>query len=296
MRVLSEALAAHLADDSTTLATCFRVIRRDGRVFGFTDHDRDLVFGGETYQAGSGFDASGASAENGLSAGTSDVTGGFSSALVTEEDLDAGLFDGARVETFRVNWQRPDERLMLSVQVIGEVSRTESAFAAELRPFTHLLQKAGGRSYGRACAVRFGSPECGLALKEGVHRFIATLSGIEAGRTLLCAAISGLGEGALAMGEVRFLDGPLQGTVAVIDRHGKSADGERIGLWLPLKRLPEPGNRMELTIGCDRSFATCRDRFGNALNFRGFPHMPGPDFAYAYADGSSTHDGGVLFP
>lgn len=296
MRQLSQGLAAHLADDSTTLCTCFRVTRRDGRVFGFTDHDRDITFAGLTFQAGSGFDASGASAENGLSAGTSDVAGGFSSALVTEEDLDAGLYDGARVETWRVNWMKPDERLMLSVQVIGEVTRTERDFAAELRPFTHLLQQAGGRSYGRACSVRFGSPECGFALKEGVHRFTAVLAGIDGGRTLLSATIAGLAEGALSMGEVAFLDGPLQGTVAVIDRHERSGAGERIGLWLPLKRLPEAGNRMALTIGCDRSFSTCRDRFANALNFRGFPHMPGPDFAYSYADGSSTHDGGVLFP
>ncbi|MEM9938102.1 MAG: DUF2163 domain-containing protein [Pseudomonadota bacterium] len=29
---------------------------------------------------------------------------------------------------------------------------------------------------------------------------------------------------------------------------------------------------------CDQSFETCRDVFANTENFRGFPHMPGPDF------------------
>jgi uncharacterized phage protein (TIGR02218 family) len=38
-----------------------------------------------------------------------------------------------------------------------------------------------------------------------------------------------------------------------------------------------------LRAGCDRQFATCRAKFGNALRFRGFPHMPGDDFVLSYA-------------
>jgi len=33
---------------------------------------------------------------------------------------------------------------------------------------------------------------------------------------------------------------------------------------------------------CDKRFATCRDRFANGINFRGFPHIPGNDFVIAY--------------
>ncbi|MEL6567729.1 MAG: DUF2163 domain-containing protein [Pseudomonadota bacterium] len=32
---------------------------------------------------------------------------------------------------------------------------------------------------------------------------------------------------------------------------------------------------------CDQRIETCRDRFSNAENFRGFPHMPGSDFLLA---------------
>lgn len=66
-------------------------------------------------------------------------------------------------------------------------------------------------------------------------------------------------------------------------------------LWLPMEASPAPGDPVVLTVGCDKSFTTCRTRFGNALNFRGFPHMPGSDFAYSYVSGDSTHDGSVLF-
>ena len=54
MKDLSQALKDHLAGEVTTLASCWRLERRDGVVFRFTDHDADLVVGGETYAARAG--------------------------------------------------------------------------------------------------------------------------------------------------------------------------------------------------------------------------------------------------
>ena len=42
------------------------------------------------------------------------------------------------------------------------------------------------------------------------------------------------------------------------------------------------GDTFAVTAGCDKQFATCRAKFANAVNFRGFPHMPGNDFVAAY--------------
>ncbi len=43
------------------------------------------------------------------------------------------------------------------------------------------------------------------------------------------------------------------------------------------------GDSFVIVAGCDKRLATCRDRFGNTVNFQGFPHMPGDDFVMAYA-------------
>ena len=58
MKTLSAALQAHLDSGATTLAWCWRIERSDGVVFGFTDHDRVLEFGGVSYEPDSGFAAS----------------------------------------------------------------------------------------------------------------------------------------------------------------------------------------------------------------------------------------------
>jgi uncharacterized phage protein (TIGR02218 family) len=50
-----------------------------------------------------------------------------------------------------------------------------------------------------------------------------------------------------------------------------------------------------VTAGCDKRFETCRTKFANAVNFRGFPHLPGNDFVVAYAvPGEPGHDGSPL--
>jgi uncharacterized phage protein (TIGR02218 family) len=46
--------------------------------------------------------------------------------------------------------------------------------------------------------------------------------------------------------------------------------------------------------GCDKRAETCRAKFGNFLNFRGFPHIPGEDWVTAYPKDGVIHDGTSL--
>ena len=68
-------------------------------------------------------------------------------------------------------------------------------------------------------------------------------------------------------------------------RHGESGLGPAEG---DLRRLParEPlaaGQTFTITAGCDKHLDTCKAKFANTVNFRGFPHMPGNDFVTAVA-------------
>jgi len=78
-------------------------------------------------------------------------------------------------------------------------------------------------------------------------------------------------------------------------RHRRGAGEVRLALW---QQMPEPvvaGDLFVVTAGCDKRFETCRTKFDNAVNFRGFPHLPGNDFVVAYAvPGEPGHDGTPL--
>ena len=43
-----------------------------------------------------------------------------------------------------------------------------------------------------------------------------------------------------------------------------------------------------------KQLETCRDRFANALNFRGFPNIPGQDAVLRYAAKGDANQGVVL--
>lgn len=297
MKRLPDALADHLATGETTLCRAWRVTCRDGFMLGFTEHDQKLTFEGTVFEPGTGFAATEASVASGLSAPGAEVRGGFSSDAITEADLAAGRYDGARVELFLVNWQAADEQhALMSVQEIGEVSRAGPGFSAELRSFAHRLQQPEGRIYNRRCDADLGDLRCRVDMGVANRRVSAVVAEVLSADRLTVSGLPDLVEGHFRLGHLRFDEGVLSGRRLAIEESGAAAGGlVTLRLWLPLEARPAEGDAVTLTVGCDKSFATCREKFGNPLNFRGFPHMPGSDFAYSYVSGDSTHDGGVLF-
>ena len=296
MKTIPDGLAERLSRDATTLCQCWRVRRRDGTVLGFTEHDRNLTVDGTLFLAASGFRATGTEAEGTLSPATSEVTGGFSSEAIPETALSAGRYDGARVEVILADWSAPEHFLLLRVEEIGDVTREGSGFRAELRSAAHRLGQPMGRVYQRRCTAALGDRACGVDLTLAERRASATVT---ACRGLIALSLDGpfrQVEGAFRLGLIAFESGPLAGLSFDIEADRRSGEGRAIELFLPLPVAAQAGDRAVLTIGCDKSFETCRTRFANTLNFRGFPQMPGADFAYSYADGESRHDGSALFP
>lgn len=295
MRTLSPALAGHLDGDATTMCHCWRVTRRDGTVLGFTEHDHDLRFDGTEFWAASGFQAADSEAASGLSVEAGEVTGGFSSAVISEADVIAGRYDGARVEVFQVNWQATEQRVLLRVQEIGDVVRAGGAFRAELRRLTHRLDQVQGRIYGRRCDAVLGDGRCKVNLSHpaywGSGTVVAVLGETQIRVSGLDAAVAGF----YRYGVVRFVDGENAGHRCDIEDHRRDGDAVVLSLWLPPPLPLAVGDAFTVTAGCDKSFATCGEKFDNRLNFQGFPHMPGSDFAFGYADGDAVHDGRALY-
>ncbi|WP_320199270.1 DUF2163 domain-containing protein [Agrobacterium sp. rho-13.3] len=293
MKNVPEDFAAHLGSEATTTCHCWRVSLRDGVVLGFTEHDEALAFGGVTYLAASGFQASESDSEAGLAASSGEVAGGFSSEAVSEEDLAAGRYDGAKVELFLVNWKEPEQHMLLKVRQIGEVTRAGGAFKAELRSFAHQLSQPQGRVYGRRCDAALGDAKCGASL-AAFQASGAVVSVDRSGRMV----VSGLGafeEGFFRQGKIRFSGGANAGRSFDLDDHAVRDGMVNLSFWLPLEVPPQVGDAFTVTAGCDKTFATCKAKFANHLNFRGFPHMPGADFAYSYVTSRTQHDGGALF-
>lgn len=289
MRQISDDFRARLDAGATTLCACWRVIRRDGSVQGFTDHDRDLTFDGTLFSVMSGLEGTGFDAELGFAIGGAEVSGALSAASIEEADLLNGAWDGARVEMWRVDWREPRHRVLAHVGVVGEVRRSGAAFVAELRSIAHALDQERGRIYSADCDADLGDARCGFALDAAP--FGVELAVSRASTSEIAATLPEVEDGFYTNGRVVFLDGVNAGAQARVQDHR----GGRLALWTPLAYPPATGDAFRLTAGCDKTFATCRAKFGNVANFRGFPHLPGNDQVFSYATRGARLDGGSLF-
>lgn len=295
MRTIPDDFKAHLAEDATTLCHAWRVTRRDGAVLGFTDHDHDLSVDGTDFQAAGGFEATDWESVGGLSAPSGDVAGALSSDAIAEPDVAAGKYDGARVELFLVNWAAPEQHLRLKILEIGEVTRSDGFFKAEMRSLAHRLDESRGRIYSRRCDATFGDARCGKNANNPDFTAPGTVGVVAEVTRISAEGISAFPAGFFRYGVIRFTSGANAGVSADIESHQKAGGTVTVVFWLPLAVAPEPGDTFMITVGCDKTFSTCKRKFDNQRNFRGFPHMPGADFAYSYADGETEHDGGPLY-
>lgn len=283
-------LQAHLDGAVTTLARCWRLALNDGRVRGFTEHDRDLVFAGVTYRAASGFAASALESQMGLGIGDQAVAGALSDEGIEAGELEAGLYDGARVETWMVNWSDVSQRVLLSAGEIGEVRRGRHAFEAEIRSVSARLNLAVGRTYQPVCDALLGDARCGVDAGAAAFRGTGAVISSVDGRVLAVSGLEAFADGWFEHGALVWTGGANAGLRAEVRG---SAAGE-IVLWRAAARAVAPGDGFTVTAGCDRRLDSCAAKFANVVNFRGCPHMPGNDWIAAYPVEGGVNDGGSL--
>lgn len=258
-----------------TVALCWRLERLDGVTLGFTTHDRNLRRGGLSYRAAPGMLPSEISMSDGFEADSLDITGALTSDAISAADLSAGRWDGARVQVFMVDWERPDgEALAVARGELGEVSIRAGAFEAELRGPVALLDAPVAEQTSPACRARLGDGRCRVDMAGRLR--VTRVTAIPAADQVVVAE-AGTGD-EYGVGRLRWLGGPNSGLESQVLR----SEGALLSLDEPPAFAPAAGDLVEIREGCDKILATCAGRFANAANFRGEPHLPGIDLLTRY--------------
>lgn len=294
MKTLPAGLQAHLDSGTTTLAWCWRIERADGEIFGFTDHDRPLVFGSAEYEPESGFAAAEFRSGSELAVDAQDAEGALSSDRITETDILDGRWDNAEIEVWRVNWQDTDQRVLMRTGHIGEIRRGKIAFKAEVRSLAHILNQIVGRTFQYYCDAALGDARCGIDLDDPAYKANGTISAVTADRTFEASGLTGLKAGWFELGFLEWQTGANAGRRAEIARHAASTANVSIELLEAPVRGLAAGDAFIIRSGCDKQFSTCKAKFTNAANFRGFPHMPGDDLVVRYANRGDANSGEPL--
>jgi uncharacterized phage protein (TIGR02218 family) len=274
--------------NTTTIVRGFKLTRRDATVLAFTDCDIDLVVDGVTYLASAALTPSEAVQALGLAVDDQEVQGALSSAAISETDLAAGLYDGATVEVLEIDWSTQARHATVGLYFLGEVSRTESAFSAELRSEAGNLAQVRGRYVTAICDAELGDTRCGLSTSGLI--ISGAITAVTGDTEFLVSGLTATSaEGLYSRGSIEWTSGANLGQVQEVRIHR----GKILGLWRPPIYAVSVGDDFDISPGCDKAFLTCRDRFFNTDNFRGFPAVVGDD-AFSYAvPGESDLDGGA---
>lgn len=288
MREISEAFAARLAADETTLCVCWRFTRRDDAVFGATDHDVAVAFDGVSYEPSAGLESVTFESSAGLAPGRASASGAVSLDFITAADVDAGLWDGVRVQVWRVDWRAPEHRVEIWSGRLSEITRRGEAFSAELVSLKADLEKTIGRVYSRTCDVEVGDARCGVNLEDVAFRGEGVVEGVTGPKTFAASGLGDFESGWFTQGVLVWETGANAGASSRVLRHA----GGVIELVVAPRFAIADGDAFSVTAGCDKSFAMCRTKFANGVSFRGFPHMPGADAVLAGPASDRANDGG----
>ena len=162
-KIITPAMRAHLDEETTRPAAIWRITRKDSRQFFFTDHDQDIVFGGDTYRADAGFERTAIRSDAGFAVDNLDLVGVFAEGGIVEDEVRAGLFDGAEIRISFVNWQDPDGHgeIRLRRGTLGETRLTpQGYFHAELRGLSQPLAQSTLEVFSPNCRADLGDHRC----------------------------------------------------------------------------------------------------------------------------------------
>lgn len=289
MKTIQSGLQEFLNGGQTTMAHCWKVTRKDGRVQGFTEHDEDITLNNMVYKASSGFTATQIQSTLGLSVDNLNAQGALSADTINEDDLAAGRYDDAQVELYWVNFENTEQSILLNKGNIGQVEREELAFSAELRSQSHRLQQKTGRVYQRTCDAILGDSRCRVSL--AAYTSSGVVDSVENRNNFFVTGISNDTEGFYSFGLITFFTGNNRDLQFEIRDHVPG----HISLWEKTPFSISHGDRFTIIAGCDKRIQTCHNKFSNTLNFQGFNLIPGIDYITRSVVKDSSQQGQSIF-
>jgi uncharacterized phage protein (TIGR02218 family) len=270
MKSLSIGLKAHYAAGTTTLATCWKATLTNGTVVAATSVDRDIVFGGVTYLAAQSYMPSNIESSAELNPDNLEIEGFLVSPAITDEDIHSGLWDYAAIEIFEVNYANLAQgRNVLRIGTLGEVRGGRPKFTAELRGLLQAYTRTIVRLVQKDCPWDLGDTRCKVDLTA--ITVSGTVGSVVGNRIINDASRTEAAEW-FTGGKLTMTSGANAGLSMEVKR---STPGQ-LELTHALYEPIAPDDTYTVYAGCLKRFEEdCIAKHDNALNFGGFPHLPG---------------------
>jgi uncharacterized phage protein (TIGR02218 family) len=270
------AVEEFFTDESIRRARLIRISPVLASPLYLTTHASGIVFEGNNYIVANALDLSAQSEE--LSGGdySVELTGAIDSDLLTNSDLNNGVYRGAEIVEYIVDPKYPyagalrEYRYFIqAIQWDGEVFQTTCGGVQD-----SVKRKKGG-TFSRQCVVALYDEYCGVNKDD--HRFPSgtteaqvTLVTDQRGFSSESFPVGTNDASLLLFGLIEWRGGDNAGRTSTIIQY--SADNFRIAEQLP--RPIQLGDTFTALKGCQKTIAACNG-FDNFANYQGNPYIRG---------------------
>ena len=150
---------------ATSLCQVWKIRSKTGsQIVRATDHDRSILFDDEIYEPGLSLDTSNLRRTLSLSPEPLDLKGALNTDGLTKFDLASGVWDGASVVIWQVDWREPEHAAWLWSGYLTAITQEGGAFQVQLASIKSDLERTIGRVFGRRCDADLGDARCGVDL------------------------------------------------------------------------------------------------------------------------------------
>ncbi|MEL6493930.1 MAG: DUF2163 domain-containing protein [Cyanobacteria bacterium J06623_7] len=275
---LDPAFKESLTKAALSLCWCWLIIRRDGAMIGFTSFDLDLVIDDVTYRGTTGFDPGAAQTSSGVDkVDSQNLKGILDASGISKAEIDSGIYDGAIVRRFIVDYQNlpsslatfPPKHRELPTSYIGSKKLNNLGYELQTKDLIGLLENQIGVVTTKRCRNNLGDNDCRKDLTNFTHGL--TVTAVIDRRVF---SVDGdLPDNYFDLGRLQFTGGANTGLHLDVIFYSDN----QIVLSIPAPFEIAIGDTLTAVAGCDGTERTCIVRFQNYRNFMGEPKVPTTD-------------------
>lgn len=277
MKSINEELKNLLNCDTISIVRCWKIELVNGNIFGFSTSNEEFNYENIKFNPLSADDIKDIDVNLDIKSDEFKISNLISSELINTNDILSGLYDNAKVEIFLIDTSRLNlGKVSLLNGTISSIECNDNVFTASVKGLKNELNKTIGEIYSPLCRARFCDSKCGLI--KANYEFNGSVDYMESNNnfTTYNEEICGKSDGYFNNGVIEFISG---------DNIGKKTEINQFsgGNFVILSELPyaiKIGDKFKVLVGCNKNFTTCCEKFNNAINFRGEPHLPGVELLF----------------
>ena len=272
MKNITNDLKSVFENETTNIVKCWKITFKDNTNLTFTTNDENILYENVLYNSLSANDVDNIKSNIDIKEDHFEIVNIISSNLINKDDILNGKYDSAKVEIFLLDIQNLDKgKVVLLSGKISNIELKDDVFTAKVVGLKDEINKTIGEKYSPLCRCNFCDSRCKLSKNN--FTFSGTITNVidEVSFITNNEIILSKSSGYFDYGIIEFTSGNNIGQKMEI----KQYDSGKFILQLNLPKNLSVGDNFNLVTGCNKEFSTCCNKFNNAINFRGEPHLPG---------------------